>query len=107
MIAGVPQLPRGVRGDLTGEDLRDLQAGGGYTKRNGGNPDHFSYLPYWSDPAWQPDIVVNAEGSWQRAKKAGDGVAAGMRSALLEDELRNQNPTEYAKYVGDVLDCVL
>lgn len=93
VTAGAP------RGDFTEADLRALDAVGAWVPRNGGRPDRFSYVPYWSDPAWRPDIEVKLDGTEQRARLAGDGVAAGMRPALRDEELRLRNPTEYAKYV--------
>lgn len=94
VTAGAP------RGDFTEADLTALQAVGAWVPRNGGKPDLFSYVPYWSDPAWRPDVEVDIDGSRQRARLPGDGVAAGMRPALTREELRDRNPTEYAKYVG-------
>lgn len=54
------------------------------------------YVPYWTDPNWNPAVETSIDGRLQRAVR-GD-ASQNLRPAVLAID-QQDNPTQYAKYV--------
>lgn len=54
-----------------------------------------TYVPYWTDPAWDPRLEISGSGRQER-ERFGDVKALSRPAILPEDEARF--PTPYARY---------
>lgn len=66
------------------------------------------YVPYWTDPAWDPEIAVHQSGLYERPKvsaQAQDDAVAELRPAILPRDAA-LFPTPYARYDIFLIACV-